>query len=130
MNPLSRSTLVLAGTFAVGAIFGVLLVGAIGQIRGARLDRVGRPGGFVEHMERVIRPRDEEQRAALRPILQRTERRNEQIMRGSNDQLRDALDEMLVELGDLIDDEQRRRLEEMPRRPPPPPAGGPPPRRR
>ncbi len=131
MSPKSRSALLLGATLAIGVVLGVFLGGAIQQFRSGMIRGLGDRQGFVHHMERIIEPRDEQQRQAIRPILEATADRNHQIDRGSRDQLRAALYAMIADLGEHLDDGQRQRLEEFARRPPRRgPPGGQPPKRR
>ena len=82
--------------------------------------------------ERIIGPRDEQQRQAIHPILEATAERNQQIDRGSRDELRAALYAMIAELSEHLDGAPRQRLESFARpsavRRPDRPAGPPPPR--
>ena len=128
MTPRSRSALLLGGTLVLGMILGALVVGAVGQWRAGRIVDMRRPSGFVEELYRVIRPRDAEQRQAIRPIIEHVAQRNNEIMRDANEQLRDVLAELVEELAPLLDPVQRERLERFaraPRREPFGPRGGP-----
>lgn len=80
-------------------------------------------------MEEVIRPRDEAQRAAIRPFLEATDARNREIVGEANDNLRGALEALREELAPYLDEEQLARLSDVGRFPPPP-IGGPSPGRR
>lgn len=131
MSPGARSSLLLGATLAIGVVLGVFLGGAIQQFRLGMIQGLGDRQGFVHHMERIIDPRDDLQRQAIRPILEATAERNAEIDRGSRDELRATLYAMIAELGDHLDDQQRERLESFARRPPRRgPAGEPPPPRR
>ncbi len=131
MSPSARSSLLLGITLAIGVVLGVFLGGALQQFRFGIIQGLGDRQGFVRHLERIIGPRDEQQRQAIRPILEAAAERNHEIDRGSRDQLRAALYAMIAELSEHLDDEQLQRLEGFARRPPPrgPPGGPPPPRR-
>lgn len=119
MTPHAKSRLVLGGTLLLGALLGAALVGAMGQWRADRVAGMRRPGGFVRHMEDIIRPNDAEQRRAVLPILRETERSNEEILRASGDQMRDALDAMIEQLAPLLDADQLQRLQDFALSPPP-----------
>lgn len=129
MNARSRSRLVLGATLLLGMLLGALLVGAVGQWRAGR----GGPGpdGFIRHIERVIGPRDEEQRRAVLPILEAAALRNEEIVGQGHEQLRATLHAMIEQLEPLLDADQLERLrrEERPPRRGPDRFAPPPPRR-
>ena len=137
MKPGAQSALILAGTLIIGIALGSLLTGTLARQRSARVEELRERGGFIEHMERAIRPRDEAQRQAIRPILEAAAHRNGGIIDSAHTELRAAMEEMLAELEPLLDAEQYGRLSEVahlqdPFRPPPPPGGprqGPPPPR-
>jgi len=134
MKPVMQSALILLATLFIGFAVGALATGLLERNRRARVERLRERGGFVEHLQRVIRPRDDEQRSAVLPILRATARRNSEIIESAHGELRTALEEMIVELEPLLDAEQRRRLVAAgripdPFRPPPPPGDRPPPPR-
>ena len=131
VSPRTRSSLLLGSTLAIGVVLGVFLGGAVQQFRFGTIQGLGDRRGFVRHMERIIDPRDEQQRQAIRPILEATAERNHDIDRESRQQLRAALYAMIASLSEHLDDDQRRRLEDFARRPPRrgPPGGPPPPPR-
>ena len=127
----TKSALILAATLALGVALGAVGSGALARGRTERMRELGRPDGFAAHMEEIIRPRDEAQRAALRPALDATARRNGEIIRAAHVQLRAELDSMRARVAPLLDDAQRARLDDFARLPPdpfrPPPRGGRPP---
>ena len=133
-----KSALVLAATLALGVLLGVLGAGRLAQYRRDQLRGLRRPPAFAEHLERVIGPRDEVQRAALHPLIDATGRRNDRIIRDANDRLRAGMDSLRAALDPLLDADQRARLDRelpglsgpfQPAGPPPagPPPAGPPP---
>lgn len=126
MSPRTKSVLLLAGTLVLGVLLGAAGTGLLARERQRRVGELRGPRGFVAHMEEVIRPRDERQRAAIEPILEATGTRNDTIIRHAHGALRAQLDSMRLRLAPLLDAEQRRRLEAVgrlpdPFRPPPPP---------
>jgi hypothetical protein len=135
VSPAAKSALLLLATLLTGAVLGVLGAGALERRQRDRIEAIGRPRGFAEHMEQVIAPKDSAQRARIRPIIQATIQRNERIVRSANDLLHASIDSMRAELDPLLDPDQRDRLAEVTRRLPPiglprpggPPPGGPPP---
>ena len=124
MKTEARGLLLLLGTLALGVVLGAAGNGTIQRERRHRVEEIRRPGGFEEHMLRVIRPRDEAQRNALLPVIQATGRRNEQIVHTAREQLRAELDSMRARIAPQLDAEQRARLDEFARMAPPPPIGG------
>jgi uncharacterized membrane protein len=133
MKPELKSSIILLGTLALGALLGMVLQGTVARERTRKVAELRGPPGFVAHLEAVIEPRDEAQRAAIRPILEATGAGNREIIGSANTELRAALDSMRTLLAPLLDEAQRRRLERMgqlpdPFRPPPRDGRGPPPR--
>ena len=125
-----KAALILIGTLLLGVLLGAVGTGALAHQRIERVQDLRRPGGFVAHMEDVIRPRDSAQHAAILPHLEATGHLNDSIIRGANDHLRAALDSMRARLAPLLDADQKRRLDEVGRLPAPfgpPGRGGPPP---
>lgn len=153
MNVTRSAALLLAATLALGVLLGVLGAGALRPRfeRGGpppmgpmNPGRRGRPGAFAERMEEVIAPRDSAQRAAIRPVIERTAARNRMLIEQLNRTLRGSVDSMRAELAASLSEDQRQRLERAverlpavrgpggpgPRGPPgdgPPRGGGPPP---
>jgi hypothetical protein len=125
----TRSEIILGATLLLGVLLGVLLVGAIGQWRAGRHRPPRDDSGFVGHVERLIDPRDEAQREAIRPILEAADARNREIVDANRDAMERALEEMKAALAPLLDERQRDRLEEFGARPGdpfgPPPGEGP-----
>jgi hypothetical protein len=115
----TRTAVILLTTLLLGVLLGAVGGGTMAAERQARLQDMRRPGGFVENMEEVIRPRDAAQRDALRPIIQRTAERNRAIIDAANRQLHAELDSMRARLAPHLDARQRARLDDFARRPPP-----------
>jgi hypothetical protein len=125
MKTEAKSLLLLLGTMSLGVLLGAAGNGTVQRERREQADEIRQPGGFVEHMMAVIRPKDEAQRSAILPLVQAAGTRNEAIMRTAHTQLRAALDSMRTRLAPRLDAEQRARLEEFARMAPPPGPGGP-----
>jgi hypothetical protein len=122
----AKAAVMLLVTLLVGVALGALGAGALSRQRSELVRGMRRPPGFVAHMEDVIGPRDSAQRAQLEPILRATAIRNDSILRGTNEQLRSALEAMERQLAPLLDASQRSRLEGAARLAPPiGPGGGP-----
>lgn len=131
MKPTALSALILAATLAIGMVLGSLVTGTIAHQRRARVEQLRERGGFVEHMERVIAPRDVAQRQAILPILDAAARRNGAIIDSAHALLRARMEAMVSELEPLLDSDQYSRIRSAGRLPdpfrPPPPPGAPPP---
>ncbi|HEX3928928.1 MAG TPA: hypothetical protein VHW65_13105 [Gemmatimonadales bacterium] len=136
----TRAAVILLITLLLGIGLGAVGTGALARQRAAAVQQLRRPQGFVAHLDDVIGPRDDAQRAALAPVLEATAERNDDIIATANSQLRAALDSMRARLVPLLDRAQRARLDAMDRAPfgpppagrrgEPPPGGGPPDGRR
>jgi uncharacterized membrane protein len=129
----TKSAVILLVTFLLGGLIGVLAMGAIGQRRASRVAEM-RERGFAMQLERLIEPRDEEQREAIQAVLSAAADRNRETMEGAREEIRSSLEEMREELEPLLDEDQRARLDEAakrfrrgpPGRPPGEPGFGPP----
>jgi uncharacterized membrane protein len=122
MRPGAKGGLVVLLTFALGTLVGALGAGTFAQRRlppPPRGGPNGRPPGFVEEMERLLEPRDEAQRAALRPHLEATDQRNRQIVDGARSSMRVALDSLRAEIVPILTAEQLERFDRFAQRPPP-----------
>lgn len=128
MKPEARSAVILTATFAVGAVLGMVGQGLLMRERTRRVEDLRRPQGFAAELEHVIEPRDD-QRQAVRAVLEATGQRNDVIIRAAHESLKAELDSMRTRLDPLLDAGQRERLDRMGRLPDPfrPPRGGPPP---
>ena len=76
----TRSALILLATLLIGALLGALITGALAQRRISRVAEM-RERGFGMHIERIIQPKDEAQREAIRAVLKVAARRNQEIIR-------------------------------------------------
>jgi len=110
MTTAVKSVILLSFTLAVGFALGLFVDATLVRGRRDRINRMGRPPGLVEHLERVIQPRDSAQATAIRPILQRAVDNNQQIIRQTNDRLRVNMDSLRVLLEPSLDSAQRDRL--------------------
>ena len=110
MNTRIKSIAILLGTLLAGALLGGVIVGSVIQDRSEKLEGLRRPGGFVQHMQHVIQPADDEQWEAIRPIIEETARTNREIMKGAHRNLKSSFDSMLVRLEPLLQAEQAERL--------------------
>lgn len=106
-----RSSLILLATLLLGIAIGALGAGALAQRRSEHVRELRLRGMFVEHMERIIQPRDEAQREAIRPIIEETGRRNRAILDSTHGQLQTEMDRMREQLAPHLDEAQRARVE-------------------
>ncbi len=123
----AKAAAILSVTLVLGVAIGAFGVGSLAQVRMQRLDDLRGPGGFVSHVQSVIEPRDEEQRAAILPFLEAIDERNREIIEAANEALGGTLEQLQADLSALLDTDQTRRLRDFGRRPPPGlgPGGGP-----
>lgn len=111
MTPGMKSMALLAVTLVVGFSLGLFADATLVRGRRERIGQLQRPPGFVAHLESVIAPHSAAQGDSIRPILERGAQHNAEIVRGTRDRLRAALDSMKVTLAPLLDADQRSRLE-------------------
>ncbi len=124
MSPSVRAWLLLGVTLLLGICIGVLGGGALQERRVARVNDIRRPGGFVEHVQDVIRPTSDSQWAKIRPIVESAAMRNASMRHMHDSAMRVTLDSLRAQLNPMLDERQRERLARfVPGRP-----GGPPPR--
>ena len=119
-----RAWALLVVTLCLGIAIGLLGAGALQDRRSARVNDLRRPGSFIEHVQRVIRPTSDSQWNAIRPVVEAAAERNATTRRAHDSAMRAAVEAMKAELQPLLNDEQRERLSRfVPGRPPGP--GGP-----
>ncbi|MGH7564342.1 MAG: hypothetical protein ACREK5_07955 [Gemmatimonadota bacterium] len=107
----AKSSLILLVTLLLGIAIGALGAGALAQRRSEHLREMRVRGMFVDHMEQIIRPRDEAQREAIRPILEETGRRNHALLDSTHVRLEAEMERMRERLAPLLDEAQRERVE-------------------
>ena len=107
----AKSSLILLATLLLGIAVGALGAGALSHRRGEHLRELRHPGGFVQHMERIIQPRDEAQREAIRPILEETGRFHWSVMDSTHSRMEMEMESMRERLAPHLDEAQRERLE-------------------
>jgi hypothetical protein len=120
-----KAWVAIVGTLVLGIVIGLLLNGTLARRRAHEVERMRRPGGFVEQMERVIQPRDSAQAAQLRPFLEATDRRNRQIVDGARISMKSELDSMRARVTGILDADQLKRLNDFAERGPRGGPGGP-----
>lgn len=122
-----RAWLLLVVTLCLGIAIGVLGGGALQDRRMQRVNDMRRPGGFVEHVQQVIRPTSDAQWNAIRPLVQAAADANAERRRAHDGAMRASLDSLKTQLDPLLDAAQRERLARFvpDRRGPPPFRRGP-----
>jgi hypothetical protein len=111
MTPGMKSMTLLAVTLIVGFSLGLFADATLVRGRRERIGQLQRPPGFVAHLEDVIAPHSAAQGDSIRPILQQGAQHNAEIVRGTRDRLKAALDSMRLTLAPMLDADQRSRLE-------------------
>ncbi len=127
MSNAVRSWVLLIVTLCLGIAIGVLGSGALQDRRMRRVNDMRRPGGFVEHVQRVIRPTSDSQWKAIRPLIEAASQANAERRRAHDGATRASLDSLRAQLNPLLDEAQRERLARFvpDRRGPPPSRRGP-----
>lgn len=105
-----RAWVLLVVTLCLGITIGVLGGGAMQERRIRRLNDMRRPGGFVEHLQQVIRPTSDSQWNAIRPIIETHARANEERRRSHDMAMRASLDSLKAQLEPMLAPDQRERL--------------------
>jgi hypothetical protein len=105
-----RAWLLLVVTLCLGIAIGLLGSGALQDRRMRRVSDMRRPGGFVEQLQRVIRPNSDSQWNAIRPLVEATDRANAERRRAHDVGMRASLDSLKTALAPLLDNAQRERL--------------------
>lgn len=112
MSPRMKSTLLLLATLVIGLVLGALINGYFVR---QRLDRIGdlmTPAGFGGRIEEVIGPTSEEQREAVRRVLDAAAPQAVAIMRESRSRMRALSDSVRTELEAILSPEQLQRLDD------------------
>ena len=105
-----RAWVLLVVTLCLGMAIGVLGGGALQERRMARVDRIRRPGGFVEHAREVIQPTSDSQWTAIKPLIEATAEQNVRARRMHDGEMRAALDSLKLRLEPMLDEAQRARF--------------------
>ncbi len=105
-----RAWVLLLVTLCLGIAIGVLGGGALQERRMARVDRIRRPGGFVEHAREVIQPTSDSQWNAIKPLIEAAAEQNVRMRRLHEGETRAALDSLKLRLEPMLDEAQRARF--------------------
>lgn len=111
MTTRTKTTLIAIGTLLLGMLLGALLTGAVVRHRLSRLDDLRTQRGFARILEQTIRPTDEAQREALRPVLRQGGRRVLRLRRQQRREMHALVDSVRTDLAPLLTPEQQQRLD-------------------
>lgn len=112
MTARTKSALMLFSTLLIGVLLGSLITGAVHNRRMRNLVEMRSARGLVHYFEDVVRPETEEQREAIRAILDEAAPKFAQAMTESRERMRFLSDSVRAELDPLLTSEQRERLDE------------------
>ena len=112
MTARTKSMLLLLGALLIGALIGGLIHARMVEQRIERIGYLRSERGFIRHVERVVEPRDEAQREAIRAVLRQNAERMVDLRFRFRDAVEALLDSTRAELASLLTDEQMERLEE------------------
>lgn len=110
----AKARMALALTFALGIAVGVFATAEFFRPRGPEPERASASGElprFVREMEKFLRPHDDAQRAALRPLLLSTDSLNRETVQRAQETMRDALKQLRERAAPVLDAAQRQRLD-------------------
>jgi len=112
MTASTKSVLMLLSTLLIGILLGSLITGAVNNRRMRNLAEMRSARGLAFHFEEVVQPESEEQREAIRAVLDEAAPKFSAAMQESRERMRALTDSVRAELDPLLTDEQRKRLEE------------------
>ena len=111
-----KAILLVLVTFLLGALVGALVNGAITSKKSEAL-RARPPGPlFADLVERIVKP-NEDQRKAIKDVLERHSERVTAEMESFRERMGEIVDSLKSELNPLLSPEQRERLTESLQRP-------------
>ncbi|HET6569610.1 MAG TPA: hypothetical protein VFG50_16715 [Rhodothermales bacterium] len=108
----ARAVLTVLGTLAVGIALGVLGTNMVYQHRIAEFYRMRTPAGFIERVEDIVQPRNEVQRAQIRPACKHAADRMSAISSYSHQLRSNVVDSMQASLQPILATDQQNRLHE------------------
>jgi hypothetical protein len=106
MSARLQSTLVIVGTLLIGMVLGALLWSTIVTKRTERISQLRQPAHFLKFLEEVIQPQDEEQREAIRSVVNA----HSMQFRAMFAELRSRGDSLQIKLAPLLSEAQQDRL--------------------
>jgi hypothetical protein len=112
MTASTKSVLMLFSTLLIGVLLGSLTTGAMNNRRMHNLAEMRSARGLAFYLEDVVQPVSEEQREAIRAVLEEAAPKFAETMMESRERMRELTDSVRAELDPLLTEEQRQRLEE------------------
>lgn len=110
MNAKTTSVIIIIVTLILGVLIGSLATSAIMNNRLEALQALRMQDGLTRHLQRVIEPTDDAQKAEIRAILQQASRRQIEIRRSVFEEHRALFEEMRDELDAVLTAEQKEKL--------------------
>lgn len=110
----AKARMALAVTFVLGVAVGVFATAEFFRPRGPEPERAAANGElprFVSEMEKFLKPRDDAQRAALRPMLMSTDSLNRETVQRAGETMRDGLKQLRERAVPVLDAAQLQRLD-------------------
>ena len=110
----AKARMALAVTFVIGIAVGVFGAAEFFRPRGPEPERGSASGElprFVSEMEKYLQPRDDAQRAALRPLLMSTDSLNRETVQRAQETMRDGLTQLRERAASVLDAAQLQRLD-------------------
>jgi galactokinase len=111
MTASTKSALMLFSTLLIGMLLGSLITGAVNNRRMRSLAEMRSARGLAIRFEDMVRPESEEQREAIRAILEEAAPEFAAVMLESRERMRSLTDSVRAELDPLLTEEQRERLD-------------------
>ena len=112
MTASTKSVLMLFSTLLIGVLLGSLTTGAVNNRRMHNLAEMRSARGLAFYLEDVVQPVSEEQREAIRAVLDEAAPKFAETMMESRERMRELTDSVRAELDPLLTEDQRQRLEE------------------
>lgn len=112
MNTKSKSAALLIVTLLLGILLGAIGSSTLHNQRLEELRSLRSKGGFMSSVEEVIAPKDENQRAQIRAVLERSQASLEQVSQDCRHRFKERADSMHAALAPLLSEQQVQRLEE------------------
>ena len=121
LSPRTKSILLLISTLLLGMVLGAVVNAWLAAERFERIPDLRRPGGVVRHLDRVLEPQSDAQRAQIRTVLDATSAEVQTLREAHRRELRAVLDSMKIRLEPILTDEQMSTLQNRLRMGPPGP---------
>ncbi len=112
MNTRLKSGLLLFATLCIGMLLGALLNARMAEQRFERIAFMRAPGGFARTMDRAIKPTSDEQRNAIRAILDSAEVQVREQSIQSRSQTMAIIDSTRSKLRSVLTPEQIDQLDQ------------------